>query len=136
MLIPFRLYHRQTPSVLAPALEAASKARGKLLSSLPTGGPDPRTASEPVDLGRTSWSASTSDPASTSRRPALTVVDVSGVSYEGAGTVSRNERRAAKKAEQRKRRRERGDRPAAPNAALQSGRDSNHEPKHRDVAIL
>lgn len=75
-----------TPSVLGPALAVEMEARKSVLAGLHTGGPDPTALSEPKFV----------QPAK-AKRASLRVVNVSGDSYKGAGTVEKNIRRAAKR---------------------------------------
>jgi hypothetical protein len=79
------LYLWQGMSTLKPALEAAGKESARQRKGLPTGGPDPRHESTSKTLQ------------GAQSRPRLTIVEVGGKSYQGAGRVERNERRAAKR---------------------------------------
>lgn len=75
-----------TPSVLGPALAAEMESRRATMAELHTGGPDPTA------IGRTRTM-----PSATAKRSSLQVVNVSGDSYKGAGTVEKNIKRAAKR---------------------------------------
>ncbi|SPO24527.1 uncharacterized protein UTRI_03796 [Ustilago trichophora] len=71
------------PSVIAPALREESRKRIGMIAALPSGGPDVE-AKSPSKL------------VSTSRAP-LSITNVTGDSYKGAGRVDRNVRRAEKR---------------------------------------
>lgn len=71
------------PSVIAPALAEESLKRSSMIAALPSGGPD-------VDA------KSSSKVVNTKRAP-LSITNVSGDSYKGAGRVERNVRRAEKR---------------------------------------
>ncbi|PWN51342.1 hypothetical protein IE53DRAFT_386296 [Violaceomyces palustris] len=87
-----------TPSVIAPALAEANKVRQSMITALPDGGPAIKTMSQP----RTVASSSPSSPSKSRIRPTIRIVNVGGDSYEGAGRLKRNQKRAEKRSVERK----------------------------------
>ncbi|TKY85489.1 hypothetical protein EX895_005651 [Sporisorium graminicola] len=71
------------PSVIAPALAQEGLKRSSMIAALPSGGPD-------------ADAKSSSKVVKTARAP-LSITNVSGDSYKGAGRVERNVRRAEKR---------------------------------------
>ncbi|SPO23677.1 uncharacterized protein UTRI_03796_B [Ustilago trichophora] len=71
------------PSVIAPALREESRKRADMIAALPSGGPDVEAKGSSKVI-------------STNRAP-LSITNVAGDSYKGAGRVDRNVRRAEKR---------------------------------------
>ncbi|KAE8224365.1 hypothetical protein CF319_g2716 [Tilletia indica] len=100
----------ESGSVLAPALAAVEAEQAAAVRALPNRGIDPNAISPPRTIGSNppkltvnpgtgagskSTTASSSFPVK--KRAVLTVVNVSGRSYEGDGRIARNQKRAVKR---------------------------------------
>ncbi|EPQ27462.1 uncharacterized protein PFL1_05000 [Pseudozyma flocculosa PF-1] len=82
-------------SVIAPAMTKLSAKRRSMIASLPSGGPAAGKVQPRSVKNAPSPTAATS-------RPSLLITNVPASSYEGAGRVERNLKRAAKRAKSRK----------------------------------
>ncbi|KAK0563209.1 hypothetical protein OC861_004938 [Tilletia horrida] len=89
----------ESESILGPALASIEAERNAAVQALPQRGVDRSAISPPRTLGsiRGATTTQAEAEAGVKKRAVLTVVNVSGRSYEGDGRIARNRKRAAKR---------------------------------------